>query len=105
MENKLIIIFKKEQKEIELDITNPDFANLIHMIVAEKLEMTKENVEISTDAENFDVDELLDILVCVHGEFCEEIETFYSNIKKDMSTYYDDEALGEKIIQRIKEEN
>ena len=34
-----------------------------------------------------------------------EIETFYANIKKDISTYYDNEILGEEIIKRIKEEN
>ena len=104
MENKIVILFKTEEKEIEIDIANPDFANLIHRGVAEKLDMTKENVEISTEVKNFDTDELLDILVSVHEEFCEEIETFYANIKKDISTYYDDEILGEEIIKRIKEE-
>lgn len=105
MENKLNIVFKRENKEITLDIANPDFAELVHKIVAEDLKMTKDNVEISTEVENFDKDELLDILVGVHEEFCEEIETFYTNIKSDIKTYYDDETLGEEIIKRIKEEN
>lgn len=105
MENKIKIVFKKENKEIMLDIANPDFAELIHRIVAEELKMTKENVEITTGVKDFDAEELLDILICVHEEFCEEIETFYTNIKTDIKTYYDDEILGEEIIKRIKENN
>ena len=105
MENKIKIIFEEENKEIELDIANPDLAKLIHVIVAENLKMTRENVKINTNVEKFDAEELLDILVCVHEEFCEEIETFYTNIKTDIKTYYDDEMLGEEIIRRIKEQN
>ncbi len=105
MENKIKIVFEKENRKIELDIGNPDLAELIHTIVAEELEMSRENVGISTDVENFDTEELLDILVGVHEEFCEELETFYTNIKTDIKTYYDDEMLGEEIIRRIKEQN
>lgn len=104
MENKLKILFKNEKIDMELDIANPDLAELIHRIVEEKLDMTKENVEITTEVEGFDADELLDIMVNVHEEFCEEIETFYRNIKNDITTYYDDEVLGEEIIRRIKED-
>ena len=105
MENKIKMAFIKENKEIEIDIANPDLAKLIHTIVAEELKMSRENIEISTDVENFDTEELLDILLGVHEEFCEEIDTFYANIKMDIKTYYDDEILGEEIIRRIKEKN
>ena len=33
MENKIVILFKNEEKKIEIDIANPDFANLIHRVV------------------------------------------------------------------------
>ena len=104
MENKLNITFKNEKIDIELDIANPDLAELIHRIVAENLDMTKENVEITTEVEEFDTDELLDIMVTVHEEFCKEIDIFYKNIKNDITTYYDDEVLGEEIIRRIQKD-
>lgn len=105
MENKIIIHFEKEGIDIELDIDNPDFAQLIHKVIADNLDLTKENVQISTGVGNFDTEELLDILVSVHEEFCEEIEKFYANIKEDIKTYYEDEELGEEIIRRICEDN
>lgn len=105
MENKVNILFEKENEEIELDISNPDLANLVHIIVSEQLEVTRENLKLTTNVENFDTTEFLDILVSVHNEFQEEIEKFYNNIKTDIKTYYDDETIGEEIIRRIKEEN
>lgn len=104
MENKLKILFKNEQKEMELNITNPDLAQLVHKIVAEQLVVSKENVEILTEEDNFDTEEFLDILVCVYEEFSGEIDKFFTNIKNEIETYYDDEVLGEEIIRRIKEE-
>lgn len=105
MDNKIKIIFKKEEKEIDLDITNPDLAMLVHAVITEKLEMTKENVDITTKIENFDTDELLDIFICAHEEFCDEIEKFYTNIKKEIKTYYDDDELSEVIINKIRQDN
>ncbi|MBP3567827.1 MAG: hypothetical protein J6K04_01555 [Lachnospiraceae bacterium] len=104
MENKLKIEFKKEQTEYELNILNPDLAQMIHKIVAENIEVSRENVSISTEEENFDTEEFLDILVSVYEEFCGEIEMFFANIKSEIKTYYDDEALSEEIIRRIQED-
>ena len=105
MENKLKILFKKEQKEVGLNIANPDLAQLVHKVVAERLVVSKENVEILTEDDNFDTEEFLDILVCVYEEFCGEIEKFFTNINNEIKTYYDDEVLGDEIIRRIQEEN
>lgn len=105
MDNKIKIIFKKEEREIDLDITNPDLAMLVHAVITEQLEMTKENVDITTKIDNFDTEELLDIFVCAHEEFCDEIEKFYTNIKKEVKTYYDDDELSEVIINKIRQDN
>ncbi len=103
MENDLIIKFKRENMDISINILQPDLAKLIHEIVANNLSVTKENVEISTENSEFDKEEFLEILVNVHEEFVQEIEEFYSNIQKDIKTYYSDEELSEMIINRLKD--
>lgn len=103
MENDLIIKFKQENLDISINILQPDLANLIHEIVANNLSVTKENVEISTENSEFDKEEFLEILVNVHEEFVQEIEKFYSNIQKDIKTYYSDEELSEMIINKLKD--
>lgn len=103
MENNLNIKFKQENLDINISILQPDLAKLIHEIVANNLCVTKENIEISTENLEFDKEEFLEILVSVHEEFVQEIEKFYDNIKKDIKTYYSDEELSAKIINRLKE--
>lgn len=102
MENKIAILFKKENKTIELDIKQPDLANLVHTIISEHLLVSKNNLEISSNENNFDKEEFLDLLIEVHGEFCDEINKFYKNIQKEICTYYKDEKLSETIINNIK---
>lgn len=102
MENNLNIKFKQENVGINISILQPDLAKLIHEIVANNLNVTKENVEISTENLEFDKEEFLEILVSVHEEFVQEIEKFYNNIQKDIKTYYSDEELSEIIINRLK---
>lgn len=103
MENKLIIKFIGEDKEIDLDIDQPDLANLIHIVVAEHLAVTKDNVEVSTENTEFDKEEFLNMLIEVHEEFNKEIDTFFQNIQSEINTYYSDEELSMEIIKRIKE--
>lgn len=103
MENDLCIKFKEENMDIIINILQPDLANLIHKIVANDLKVTKENVEISTGNLEFDKEEFLELLVNVHEEFAQEIDRFYSNIQNDIKTYYSDEELSKKIIQKLKE--
>lgn len=103
MENDLCIKFKEENVDVSINILQPDLANLVHEIVAKNLKVTKENVEISTENSEFDKEEFLEILVNVHEEFVQEIERFYSNIQNDIQTYYPDEELSKKIIQKLKE--
>jgi hypothetical protein len=102
MENKVNIIFKKENVNVEINIRQPDLANLVHRIVAEHLMVSKDNIEISSDEENFDKEEFLELLIEVHEDFCEEINKFYENIDKDICTYYKDEDLSKHIIEKIK---
>ena len=103
MENKLVVKFIGEDKEVDLDIDQPDLANLIHLIVAEHLLVTKDNVEISTENTEFDKEEFLNMLIEVHEEFNKEIDTFFENIQNEINTYYSDEELSMEIIKRIKE--
>lgn len=103
MENNLNIKFKQENVGINISILQPDLAKLIHEIVANHLNVTKENVEISTENLEFDKEEFLEILVSVHEEFVQEIEKFYNNIQKDIKTYYSDEELSEIIINKLKD--
>ncbi len=105
MENDLCIKFKEEDKDIIINILQPDLANLIHEIVANNLKVTKENIEINTENTEFDKDEFLEILVNVHEEFVQEINKFYNNIQRDIKTYYSDEELSKMIIQKVKDNN
>lgn len=102
MENNLLIRFKEENKEITIDILQPDLAKLIHAIVAEQLNVSKENIQINTENGEFDKEEFLDILISVHEEFSQEIDKFYNNIKKDIQTYYSYDELGDIIIDKLK---
>jgi hypothetical protein len=104
MENDLIIRFEKEDREIVVNISQPDLAQLIHAIVAERLNVSKENIEISTENGEFDKEEFQEILISVHEEFSQEIENFYDNIQKDIKTYYSYEDLGNIIIQKLKQD-
>ena len=54
MENKINISFIKEEKNIEIDIQQPDLSNLVHKIIAENLLVSETNIKISTDNYNFD---------------------------------------------------
>lgn len=103
MENKVILNFKKEDVNIEINIQQPDLANLVHRIIAEHLTVTKDNVEISSDEENFDKEEFLELLIEVHSDFCKVIDKFYENIDNEICTYYKDEELSKHIIGKIKE--
>lgn len=104
MENNIKIIFHNEEREILLNILQPDLAQVIHIIVSENLVVSKENVLIESDNQEFDKDEFLDILVTVYDEFSEEISKFFVNIKEEIKTYYESEELSEEIIKRIKNE-
>lgn len=102
MENNLEIFFIKENETITINIEQPDLSGLIHKIVAKNLCVTRENVEIKTENDNFDKEEFLSILVEVHEEFSKEIELFYSNIQKEIKTYYKHDELSEAVISYIK---
>lgn len=103
MENELRIKFKQENFDITINILQPDLAKLVHGIVANNLNVTKENIDISTENLEFDKEEFLEILISVHEEFVNEIEKFYCNIQKDIKTYYSNEELSEMIIQELKD--
>ena len=92
MENKINISFIKEEKNIEIDIQQPDLSNLVHKIIAEHLLVSETNIEISTDNDNFDKEEFLQMLIEVHQDFCEEIDKFYENI----------EYMRRKLVDMIK---
>ena len=73
------------------------------MIVAEHLLVTKENMEITTENQEFDKEEFMNMLIEVHEEFNEEVDNFFDNIQSEINTYYSDEELSMEIIKRIKE--
>lgn len=102
MENNLCIKFRKEEVEVNINIQQPDLANLIHEIVGKNLCVSKENISIDTENQEFDKEEFLEILISVHEEFSEEINKFYANIENDISTYYSDEELSNLIINKLK---
>ena len=55
MENRINILFIKEDINIAIDIQQPDLSNLIHKIIGEHLSVSRENIKISTENENFDL--------------------------------------------------
>lgn len=102
MENKLIFTFKDQNERFELDITQPDLAKLVQLVIEKNLLVSKENISLATVNQEFDVEEFLDIFISVHEEFKVEIDKFYENISKDIKTYYSNETLSDEIISRIK---
>ncbi len=46
METKINISFIKEEKNIEIDIQQPDLSNLVHKIIAEHLLVSELNIQI-----------------------------------------------------------
>lgn len=107
MENKVLVSFLKENDCFELDINQPDLSGLIHLILKKHIVVTADNISVTCDDEDdFDCELFKDMLIEVHDEFSAEIDTFYKNIKIDISTYYNDEKLSEQIISELlKEEN
>lgn len=105
MESKVIIHFVNENKDIEINIKQPNLSELVHSIISEHLEVSEENLEIKTQNESFDKEGFKEILIETHDEFREEIDNFYENIKKEISTYYEDEELSNFIIESIKKSN
>lgn len=103
MENKINVLFVKENINIQIDIQQPDLANLVHRIIGEHLLVSRENIEILTENDRFDKEEFLELLIEVHEDFCEEIDKFYENIDKEICTYYKDEELSKHIIEKIKD--
>lgn len=93
MENNLKIGFRQEETEVVINIQQPDLAKLIHDVVSKNLNVSRENIEISTENQEFDKEEFLDIFISVHEEFFDEINKFYENIQHDIKTYYSDEEL------------
>ena len=53
MENRINILFIKEDINIAIDIKQPDLSNLIHKIIGEHLSVSRENIKISTENEKF----------------------------------------------------
>lgn len=103
MENKLEIKFLDEKNDFQLDILQPDLAQLIHFLIENNISVTKENMKIKTENEGFDSEEFLEILVSVHDEFKNEIDKFYENIENEISTYYPEaEDLSNEIIEKLK---
>lgn len=103
MENKISVLFVNENINIQIDIQQPDLANLVRRIIGEHLLVSRENIEISTENDRFDKEEFLELLIEVHEDFGEEIDKFYENIDKEICTYYKDEELSKHIIEKIKD--
>lgn len=101
MENNIKIHFIKENTDILLNIEQPDLTNLIKNIVSKHLEVTKENLEIDA-IDSFDIEEFSNLIVSVNEEFREEIDKFYENINREITTYYEDEVLAKHIIEELK---
>ena len=102
MENKINIHFNQENTDVELDFEQPDLSLFVKKVLSEHLNVTNSNIIITSTVESFDTKEFAEILVAVHEEFEEELNLFFENIEKDVSTYYDDN-LSKEIISRIKE--
>ena len=80
MENKINISFIKEEKNIEIDIQQPDLSNLVHKIIAEHLLVSETNIEISTDNDNFDKEEFLQMLIEVHQDIVVQLSRQKSKV-------------------------
>ena len=102
MENEYIkIAFLSEEKEITLDYNQPDLTRLIRFIIQYNLDVTKENITVESDIDDFDNEDFKSILIEAHAEFRDELESFYSNISSIVSTHYDVEGLSDEIIRRV----
>lgn len=101
MENNIKINFIKENTDILLNIEQPDLTNLIKNIISKHLEVTKENIKVDAD-DTFDIDEFINLILSVHEEFREEIDKFYENINREITTYYEDDVLAKHIIEELK---
>ena len=102
MENKIEIKFLKENTTIDIDIQQPDLAGLVRKIIAKHLDVSMENMKMSSTNEQFDTDEFSKLLIEVHEEYRCEIDSFFENIEREIRTYYNDEELSKHIISRIK---
>lgn len=101
MENNIHLTFKNEDYDFDLDYNQPNLAELVRCIISKPLSVSKENLTITSSVDGFDCEEFRDILIEVNDEFKDELQQFYSNIQKEIKTYYDDEELARAIIARI----
>lgn len=106
MENNNILEFKfiKENSSLKIDLNSPNFSDFVRQIISENLEVSDENIELEFDKENIDVDieQIKKIIIEIHSKYESEIKQFYSNIKEDIKTYYDDnEKISKAIISEI----
>lgn len=102
MGNKIIIHFIAENIDIELDFDQPDLSLFVKRVLSEHLRVTDDNLRINSTVDAFDTKEFAEILVNVHEEFVQDLDRFFENIEKEVSTYYDDE-LSDEIIRRIRD--
>lgn len=102
MENKITIHFIAEDIDIELDFEQPDLSMFVKKVLSNHLKVTEDNLQITSTVNAFDTKEFLTIFTSVHEEFEAELDLFFENIEKEISTYYDDD-LSTEIIKRIKD--
>ena len=101
MENNIHLRFKNEDYDFDLYYDQPNLTELVRCIISKPLSVSKENLTITSSVDGFDCEEFLDILIEVNDEFKDELQQFYSNIQKEIKTYYDDDELARAIIARI----
>lgn len=102
MENNIAKFkFKKENKELELELDTPNFSNFVRELITNNYEVTSENIEIlleGNENNEIDINELKNIIIEIHGQYSDEILKFYENTKNEINTYYSDDT---KIIEEL----
>ena len=101
MENKINLKFRNEDLEYDLDYDQPNLTELVRFIIQNGISVSQDNLVIESNVAGFDCNEFRDILIEVNDEFKEELQQFYTNIKTEITTYYEDDKLAEAIISRI----
>lgn len=99
--NIAIFRFKKENKELELELDTPNFSTFVRELITNNYEVTSDNIEVllKEKANNeIDITELKNIVIEIHKQYSDEISDFYENTRNEIATYYSDDT---KIIEEL----
>ena len=103
--NICVFTFVKEKQEISLNLDSPNFSEFVKEILENNYDISEENITVSCDDNSeIDTEALKTMLINIHDDYKEELETFFTNITNDISTYADESGISEKLNTYLTEE-